>query len=198
METKDASIAELGLSAIEEYLEQIDRLEKEGFDKIRNPQGSLPQNWGKVVKEFMVAKAGAENVKLIPLIKAEWETPISVDTQQLKLSPIGKPIEGPNLDVTGHISESTLWLIDSSENTMQTMTRLAINGPDGMELVDFYSTPVYPGFVKTEDGHMANVQATEASKARNILAYFESNPSKEVLGWVPIHEIAEHKVPSYE
>jgi|WetSurSiteA1Bulk_404760.scaffolds.fasta_scaffold00244_4 hypothetical protein len=198
METKDISTVELGLSAVEEYLEQIDRLEREGLDKVRNPQGSLPQNWGKAVKDFMIAKAGAENMKLIPLIKAEWEAPISVDTQQLKPSPIGKPMEGAELDVTGHISESTLWLIDSSENTMQTMIRLAVKGPEGTELVDFYSTPVYPGFAKTEDGRMANVQATEASKARNILAYFESNPLKEVLGWVPIHEIAEHKVPSYE
>lgn len=106
-------------------------------------------------------------------------------------------MSGESLDVTGHISHSTLWLTDEKTNTMQTMVRLLVEGDKGKQLIDVYSTPVHPGFTRVEGGgHRANIDATEPSRELNLLRHVEAN-HLEVLGWVPIPEIPAHQVPSY-
>lgn len=196
MEGKTIIQSELTIPVVEEYLEQLDLWESEDVNKVRSDKGVLDHDWGLKLRDILVARAKKENPRLVPVIMAEYSTDSSDVSPETNRVAVGNQMSGQDISITGHVSESTLWLVDGKENSIQTMVRLVVSGQEGASLIDVYSKPVHPGITKEHGAGMANIKGTEASRVRNLISYVENN-HLEVLGWVPIPEIAEHKAPSY-
>lgn len=95
--------------------------------------------------------------------------------------------------VTGHISNSTLWLFDTKKNRLQTMMRLAASKNGQRYLFDVYSDIVKNPYDRQAE--TLNVKGTIPSRDANVVKLIKEG--YEILGWVDIHEIDTHKVPSY-
>jgi len=187
---------ELTIPAVEEYLKQLEVWDKQVIPQIKNERGILPRNWSILLRDGLIGVAQRENPRLVPLVNARFGADLTITPQDLEAKPVGQPMSGEDLDVTGHTSLSTLCLINEKANTMQTMVRLLVEGDRGRELVDVYSSPIHPGFIKVEGEDYSNINATEPSRALNLLQHIEAN-KLQVLGWVPIPEIPAQQVPSY-
>lgn len=184
---------DLTLQTVEGYLAQLRQWDTEiRFGPLESPFAS-----DVYVQEQLLRRAYKEDLRLRPLILAELSARRDLVAQAFERRPVGEQMQGENLIVTGHISNSTLWLINNASNTMQTMVRLLVAENGKLSIVDVYSDSVSPISVPDEDGNeRINVLETEPSRALRILQYVESQ-NAAVLGWIPIEEVDKDQVPSY-
>lgn len=187
------------LETIAGYLSQIEEWQDQEIEVARDGSGRLPENWGSLVLSGLTARAENENPTLVPLIKAKFSSdpesvPLDVITER-----VGAPIEGDDVLVSGHISESTLWLYDERGDTIQTMVRLLVGDGAKSRVVDVYSDPVSPLYTPTKHGEGMgfNIVGTEPSRARNVLSLVAETPGASIEGWVNISEVNEHRAPVY-
>lgn len=184
----------LTMARIESCLEQINEWEKKILLGLVDSNGLLPKNCSQQVDRELVSLISRETPRLLPLALARiWA---GRALKQVMVTPVGEPMTTDQLRVSGHTSGSVLWLWDAEENKLQTMQRLLVDQSGNIEEIDVYSEPIYPGFKKSHGGVMSNAEATETSRALNLLRHVESKGT-QIKGWVEIDEISERRVPTY-
>lgn len=175
-----------------DLLTRIKQWEDEEISGIVSSRQGLPINWGEIAKYGLLKRAASENRRAIPLVNARFSADPTKVSPDLDLDFIGSPIEGDDIEVSGHISRSTLWLVDGDFRQLQTMQRLLVNTQDGRRrLVDVYSDPVSG---MCEEGY-PNVAATEPSRAQQVLNL--AGEGFDIRGWVEIPEIDTGVLPQY-
>ena len=191
-----------GLSAfkIEMYHQDLEAWKGEISPQIKRPGGTLPNDFDLQIRDSLVARALKDNPRLVPIVCARYSAEAETVPGNAKPTKVGILVDTGNLVVTGHISHSTIWFVDEKMNTLQTMVRLLVEGKNGKQVIDVYSFPANPGFSKVGSGanaaYSANVDQTESSRDLNLLEYVEAN-QMNVLGWIPITEIQDQKIPTY-
>jgi hypothetical protein len=115
------------------------------------------------------------------------------DVEGIKPKPYGaKQMTGAD-GVTGHISNSTLWLMNSRKNQLQTMMRLGATKGELKFVFDVYSDVVENAYNRKES--TLKIRETIPSRTQYITNLI--NEGYEILGWVNIIEITSRKVPTY-
>jgi len=104
----------------------------------------------------------------------------------------GKQLKGVD-GVTGHISNSTLWLLNSKRNQIQTMVRLGVTKDGKKFLFDVYSEVIENAYDPAEC--TLKVAETTPSRTEHIKSLI--NDGYEILGWIDIKEIETQQIPSY-
>lgn len=166
----------------------IDEYRREGYKSMKKPGQPLPANNATLLKEYLLNRVTTENPVYLPLVKAKFGAMSEVmPTEKTKR---GGPMDG-TLSISGHISGSTLWLIDGDKNRLQTMSRLLVE-KDGKELlVDVYSNPLENGI----DKESIDIEGTIPSRNARVLELAKEGYA--IKGWVSIDEIYKEKVPQY-
>lgn len=190
---------EITLEKLQEDLSELDQLTQNKLAVLRRDHGGiLFEGWELALRTQLLKRAREENPDLIPLIMANY----SIDRRYLyKVNPrpskVNEPMNGANLSVTGHVSRSTLWIIDEEKGLLQTMRRLLVEDQSGeRRLIDVYSLPV-PLYRIEREMELINVEAAEPSLMLKLLNYVTAN-KLEILGWQPIAEIGSETMPSYK
>lgn len=142
----------------------------------------------KELPDILEMWATAKNSRIIPLIKARFSAGVEEYRDVKNIHQLGTLMSGSSVESAVHASGSTKTLVDPDEDTIQTMTRVLIQLPDGQKKVlEIASANVTPSVIPMRadsDEKIDNIASTEPSRELALLQWVESHDAT-VLGWVP-------------
>lgn len=184
----------------QQYLNQIETWRVGLLHTPGNPRSTREGYHSFIQVELHVIADQHGRKDLIPLIDARYSIRPEFQHIRGQRTLIGSPIEGTTLRVEGAMEGCSLNVVDEERNIGQTMVRLLVVRPTTGKLfiLDVYSDPqmdVMDG--KPDADHRLNWDSCLPSRAERIVRCCRDN-NYVVLGWIPIKEINEGRLPRYD
>lgn len=182
----------------QQYLDQIEVWETEINGMLGNPRSDRDGYSAFIHVALQVLAAQQQRLDLIALIDAKYSVRPELRGIATQRVAVGRPLS-TTVRIVGGLFGSDLFIVDEKNNVGQSMTRLlVVNSANGVvQVLDVYSDPCMEVMTGRPDAtHRLSWNACLPSRSERIVNTCQEN-GYVVLGWIPIEEINERRMPTY-